>query len=70
MVVHAPTLFMTNMALSATLAVLQKRKEIPGINQYYLVTGFLMLMAKERADERNRNLAMRDELAGLVNRRC
>lgn len=29
----------------------------------------LILMAKERADERNRNLAMRDELTGLINRR-
>jgi diguanylate cyclase (GGDEF)-like protein len=29
----------------------------------------LILMAKERADERNRGLAMRDELTGLINRR-
>ena len=29
----------------------------------------LILMAKERADERNRKLAMRDELTGLINRR-
>lgn len=104
-------------SLLVVAAVLQKRKEIPGIGQYFLVTGFLvliammllqgvgvmlyqddiksvlsshwlpglvflasalctvvvslglMLMAKERADERNRNLAMRDELTGLVNRR-
>ncbi len=29
----------------------------------------LVVMTKERADERNRNLAMRDELTGLINRR-
>ena len=104
-------------SLVVVVAVLQKRNEIPGIGQYFLVTGFLvliammllqglgvalyrdeiksvlsshwvpslvflasslctvvvslglMLMAKERADERNRNLAMRDDLTGLVNRR-
>jgi len=105
-------------SLTVVVAVLQKRKENPGIGQYFLVTGFLVLiamlllqglgvmlyrdeiksvssshwvtslvflvsalctvvvslglilMAKERADERNRNLAMRDELTGLVNRRA
>lgn len=99
------------------VAVLQKRKETVGVGQYFLVTGFLVLiamlllqglgvalnrdqitsvlsshwvpsvvfltsalctvvvslglilMAKERADERNRSLAMRDELTGLINRR-
>ncbi len=29
----------------------------------------LVVMTKERADERNQNLAMRDELTGLINRR-
>jgi diguanylate cyclase (GGDEF)-like protein len=104
-------------SLVVVVAVLQKRKETVGAGQYFLVTGFLVLivltllqgvgvvihrdeitsvlsshwvpslvflmsalctvvvslglilMAKERADERNRNLAMRDELTGLINRR-
>jgi len=34
-----------------------------------LVSLGLVVMTKERADERNRNLAMRDELTGLINRR-
>lgn len=104
-------------SLVVVVAVLQKRKETVGVGQYFLVTGFLVLiamtllqgvgvvlhrdeiksvltshwvpslvfmvsalctvvvslglilMAKERADERNRSLAMRDELTGLINRR-
>jgi len=104
-------------SLLVVLAVMQKRKETAGVGQYFLVTGFLVLivmmlfqgvgavllrdeikslltahwlpslvflvsalctvvvslglilMAKERADERNRSLAMRDELTGLINRR-
>jgi diguanylate cyclase (GGDEF)-like protein len=104
-------------SLVVVAAVLQKRKETAGAGQYFLVTGFflliammllqgvgvalhrdqitsvlsphwvpslvflvsalctvvvslgLILMAKERADERNRGLAMRDELTGLINRR-
>ncbi|MDO8319602.1 diguanylate cyclase [Rhodoferax sp.] len=104
-------------SLVVVLAVLQKRKETAGVGQYFLVTGFLVLVAltllqgvgvvlhrdqitsvlsahwlpglvfltsalctvvvsvglilmgKERADERNRTLAMRDALTGLVNRR-
>ena len=104
-------------SLVVVVAVLQKRKETVGVGQYFLVTGFLVLiallllqgvgvvlhrdeiksvlsphwvpslvflvsalctvvvsqglilMAKERADERNRRLAMRDELTGLINRR-
>ena len=104
-------------SLFVVVALLQKRKETVGVGQYFLVTGFLVLiammllhgggvllhreeiksvlsshwvpslvslvsalctvvvslglilMAKERGDERNRKLAMRDELTGLINRR-
>lgn len=104
-------------SLVVVVAVLQKRKETVGAGQYFLVTGFLVLIAmmllqgvgvvlhreeiksvlsahwvtslvflvsalctvvvslglilmgKERVEERNRSLAMRDELTGLINRR-
>ncbi|MCF8161332.1 MAG: diguanylate cyclase [Polaromonas sp.] len=104
-------------SLVVVVAVLQKRRETVGAGQYFLVTGFLVLiammllqgvgvvlhreeiksvltahwvpslvflmsslctvvvslglilMAKERVEERNRSLAMRDELTGLINRR-
>ena len=110
-------LFYVFQSLVVVAVVLQKRKETVGAGQYFLVTGFLLLiammllqgvgvvvhrdeiksvlsphwlpslvflvsalctvvvslglilMAKERADERNRGLAMRDELTGLINRR-
>ena len=98
-------------------AVLQKRRETVGRGQYFVVTGFLLLVAalwrkassprymwrkstrcccppganrdllvspvssillsmglvvmtKERADERNRDMATRDVLTGLFNRRA
>ncbi len=98
-------------------SLLQRRSTTVGVGQYFMVAGFLMMIAafafqgvgtllradevssimtphlvqtvtflvaaisvvvvslglvvmtKERADERNRNLAMRDELTGLINRR-
>jgi diguanylate cyclase (GGDEF)-like protein len=104
-------------SLVVVVAVLQKRRETVGAGQYFLVAGFLVLiammllqgvgvvlhreeiksvlsshwvpslvflmsslctvvvslglilMAKERVEERNRRLAMRDELTGLINRR-
>lgn len=104
-------------SLVVVVAVLQKRRETVGAGQYFLVTGFLVLiammllqgvgvvlhreeiksvlsshwvpslvflmwslctvvvsvglilMAKERAEERTHRLAMRDELTGLINRR-
>ena len=109
--------FFVFQSLVVVVAVLQKRRDTAGVGQYFLVTGFLVLiamlllqgvgvvlhrdeiksvlsshwvpslvflvsalctvvvshglilMAKERADERNRSLAMRDELTGLINRR-
>ncbi len=115
--VVAGVLIFVFQSLVVVAAVLQKRKETVGAGQYFLVTGFLLLiammllqgvgvvlhrdeiksvlsphwlpslvflvsalctvvvslglilMAKERADERNRGLAMRDELTGLINRR-
>ena len=115
--VVAGTLIFSAQSAAIVVALLQKRRITVGIGQYFLVTGFLMLIAalafqgictvvlmheilsiktphlvqtitflvsamcvvmvslglvvmtKERADERNRNLAMKDELTGLINRR-
>ena len=113
----AASVIFSMQSAAIVVSLLQRRKDTPGVGQFFMIVGFLMLIAalvlrgigtlqrvdeitsistphllqtmiflvsatsmvvvslglivmtKERADERNRNLAMRDELTGLINRR-